>query len=132
MEMVNGNAALALVYSGDAMACIAENKDLAFAVPLEGSNVWFDNIIIPKSARNVAEAEAFINFLCDAEIAAQNSEYIGFSTPNIAALLLMGEDYIGDETYNPPQEILDRCTIFRDLGDFIQVFSDAWTRVKAA
>ena len=132
MEMVNGSAALALVYSGDAMACMAENGDLAYAVPLEGSNVWFDNMIIPKSARHVAEAEAFINFLCDAGVAAQNSTYIGFSTPNKAALSLMGEEYIGDATYNPPQEILDRCAIFRDLSSFIEVFSDAWTRVKAA
>ena len=45
-----------MVYSGDAMACMAENEDLAFAVPMEGSNVWFDNVIIPKTAKNVAEA----------------------------------------------------------------------------
>ena len=132
MEMINGSAALAVVYSGDAMASMAENEDLAFAVPLEGSNVWFDNVIIPKTAKNVAEAEAFINFLCDAQVAATNSEYIGYSTPNAAALELMGSDYIEDLTYNPPQEVLDRCTIFHDLGDFIEIFSAAWTKIKAA
>ena len=132
MEMINGNAALAVVYSGDAMACMAENEDLAFAVPLEGSNVWFDNVIIPKTAKNIAEAEAFINFLCDAQVAATNSEYIGYSTPNAAALELMGSDYVDDPTYNPPQEVLDRCSIFHDLGDFIEVFSAAWTKIKAA
>lgn len=132
MEMVNGNAALSVVYSGDAVYCIAENPDLAYAVPEEGSNVWFDNVIIPKTSTHQAEAEQFINFLCDADVAAQNSAYIGYSTPNAAALEVMGEDYSGDPTYNPPQEVLDRCQVFHDLGDFIDVFTDAWTKVKAA
>lgn len=132
MEMINGSAAMGVVYSGDAVACIAENADLAYAVPKEGSNKWFDNVIIPKTSKHAAEAEKFINFLCDAEVAAQNSEYIGYSTPNKAALEIMGSDYIDDPTYNPPQDVLDRCIVFRDLGDFISVFSDAWTKIKAA
>ncbi len=132
MELVNGSAALGVVYSGDAVACIAENPDLAYVVPDEGSNVWFDNMIIPKTAEHKTEAEAFINFLCDAEVAAQNSEYIGYSTPNAAALELMGSEYIDDPTYNPPQDVLDRCQVFHDLGDFLSVFTDAWTKIKAA
>ncbi len=132
MEMINGNAALAVVYSGDALYCISENPDLAYAVPEEGSNVWFDNIIIPKTSEHTAEAEQFINFLCDAEIAKRNTEYVYFSTPNKAALSLLGADFTDDATYNPPQEILDRCKIFSDLGDFITTFTDAWTKIKAA
>ena len=132
MEMINGTAAMTVIYSGDGVACIAENEDLAYAVPKEGSNVWFDNMIIPKTSRHKAEAEQFINFLCDAEIARRNTEYIGYSTPNAAALELLDEEMRMDETYNPPQEVLDRCDVFHDLGDFIGVFSDAWTRIKAA
>ena len=132
MEMINGSAAMGVMYSGDAVACIAENEDLAYALPQEGSIVWFDNVIIPKSSQHTAEAEAFINFLCGAEVARQNTEYIGYSTPNKAALALMDAEYTDDPTYNPPQDVLDRCTVFHDLGDFISVFSDAWTKVKAA
>jgi len=132
MELINGSAAMGVVYSGDAVYCISENPDLAYAVPKEGSNVWFDNIIIPKSSQHTAEAEQFINFLCDAKVAAQNSDYIGFSTPNAEALKLMDPAYAADPTYNPPQDVLDRCQIFQDLGDFVKVFSDAWTKVKAA
>ena len=132
MELINGSAAMGVVYSGDAVYCISENPDLAYAVPTEGSNVWFDNIIIPKTSKHTAEAEQFINFLCDAKVAAQNSDYIGFSTPNAAALKLMDPAYAADPTYNPPQDVLDRCQIFKDLGDFVKVFSDAWTKVKAA
>jgi len=131
-RMIGGGGALAIVYSGDAMWCMDEiegNPDLAYAVPESGSNLWFDNIIIPKSSTKTAEAEAFINFLCDPEVAAQNAEYIGYSTPNAAALEIMGADYIENETYNPPQELLDKCEIFHDLGDFINVYNDSWMRV---
>ncbi len=132
MELINGSAAMGVVYSGDAVYCTSENPDLAYAVPKEGSNVWFDNVIIPKTSQHTAEAEQFINFLCDAKVAAQNSDYIGFSTPNAAGLALMDPAYAADPTYNPPQDVLDRCQIFQDLGDFVKVFSDAWTKVKAA
>jgi len=131
-RMIAGEGAMGVVYSGDAVWCIEENPDLAFAVPEEGSNMWFDNIIIPKSSKNVEAAEAFINFLCDAEVAKANTEYIGYSTPNKAALELLDEEMLSDETYNPPQEVLDRCEIFRDLGDFIDVYNEAWAKVKAA
>ena len=130
-RLISGGAAMGIVYSGDAMWCMYENPDLAYAVPETGSNLWFDNIIIPKTSDNTEAAEASINFLCDPEVAAQNAEYIGYSTPNAAALEILGEEYINDPTYNPPQELLDKCEIFHDLGDFITVYNDAWNRIKA-
>ena len=130
-RLISGGAAMGIVYSGDAMWCMYENPDLAYAVPETGSNLWFDNIIIPKTSDNTEAAEAFINFLCDPEVAAQNAEYIGYSTPNAAALEILGEEYINDPTYNPPQELLDKCEILHDLGDFITVYNDAWNRIKA-
>ena len=132
MEMINGSAALAVVYSGDAMYCIGENPDLAFVVPEEGSNYWFDNAIIPKTSANKENAEKFIDFLCRADVAKANSEYIGYSTPNKAALALMDPEWVEDETYNPSQEVLNRCEIFHDLGDFIEVYNDAWLKVKGS
>ena len=130
-RLISGGAAMGIVYSGDAMWCMYENPDLAYAVPETGSNLWFDNIIIPKTSDNTEAAEAFINFLCDPELAAQNAESTGYSTPNAAALEILGEEYINDPTYNPPQELLDKCEIFHDLGDFITVYNDAWNRIKA-
>ena len=132
MEMINGSAALAVIYSGDALACIEENPDLDYAVPMEGSNVWFDNMIIPKTSKHTAEAEKFINFLIDAEVCKTNTEYIYYSCPNQAAMQLFDAELVDDPTFNPPQEVLDRCELFHDLGDFVSVFSDAWTKIKAA
>lgn len=130
--MIGNGGALAVVYSGDAVLCCDPeegNADLAYAVPMEGSNVWFDNMVIPKTSKKQEIVEEFINFLCDPEVAMQNSQYIGYSTPNKDALALMDESWLEDETYNPPQEILDRCQIFHDLGEFVSVFEAAWERV---
>lgn len=131
-RMIAGEGALGVVYSGDAVWCIEENPDLAYAVPEEGSNLWFDNIIIPKTSKNQAAAEKFINFLCDPQVAKANTEYIGYSSPNKSALALMDEETLADETYNPPSAVLERCEVFHDLGDFTEVFNDAWNHIKAA
>ncbi len=131
-SMINGKAALCVIYSGDAFCCMDENPDLAYAVPMEGSNVWFDNVVIPKTAANVEAAHAFINFLNDGAIAARNTEYIYYSTPNSAAMERLDPYFTESETYNPSPEILARCTVFHDLGDFTEVFNDAWEKIKAS
>lgn len=131
-SMIAGEGALSVVYSGDAVWCTDEeegNADLAYAVPEEGSNIWFDNIIIPKASDNTDAAEAFINFLCDAEVAKQNTEYIGYSTPNKAALELMDPEWLENEIYNPPAEVIERCEVFHDLGEFTEVYSKAWDKI---
>jgi spermidine/putrescine-binding protein len=131
-SMIAGEGALSVVYSGDAVWCTdAEegNPDLAYAVPDEGSNIWFDNIIIPKASDNTEAAEAFINFLCDAEVAKQNTEYIGYSTPNAEALKMMDPEWQNNEIYNPPADVIERCEVFHDLGDFTEVYSKAWDKI---
>ena len=131
-SMINGKAALALIYSGDAFAAIDENEDLAYVVPKEGSNVWYDNVVIPKTAKNVEAALAFINFLNDGNVAAKNTEYICYSTPNKAAMDRLGEEFTEDETYNPSEEVLARCEVFHDLGEFVEVFNAAWSKIKSS
>ncbi|MDR1688406.1 MAG: spermidine/putrescine ABC transporter substrate-binding protein [Clostridiales bacterium] len=131
-KMIGGEGAMAVVYSGDAMFSIGENESLAYAVPKEGTNIWMDGIVIPKGAKNKENAEKFINFLCDPAIAAKNTEYIGFSTPNSGALELIPEDMKNDPTYWPSEESLANCEMFFDLGSFIEEYDKAWTEVLAA
>ena len=78
-----------------------ENEDLDYVVPEEGSNLWFDNMVIPKTAKNIEGAHQFINFMLDAEIAAQNTEYVSYSTPNKEALKFMEEEIVNDERFYP-------------------------------
>lgn len=129
-RMIAGEGALSVVYSGDAMYCIETNPDLAYAVPKEGTNLWFDNMIIPKTSQRTELAEKFINFMCRADVAKANTEYIAYSSPNAAALALLDPEWLENEVYNPPQTVLDRGQVFHDLGDFIHVYNDAWLHVK--
>ena len=132
-KMVAGEAALALVWSGDAQYAIDLNADLAYAVPKEGSNVWVDGMVIPKDARNKKNAETLINFLCRPDIAQMNCEYIWYSTPNTGAIELMGEEYTSNHVMNPSEETVANCEFFNDIeSNFRSVYEAMWMEVKNA
>ena len=131
-KMVAGEAALAVVWSGDAQYAIELNEDLAYAVPEEGSNIWVDGMVIPRAAKNKENAEAFINFLCRPDIAQMNCEEIWYSSPNTEAIDMMGEDYTDNPTLNPPEETVARCEVLLDIQDFIEVYNTVWLEVKSA
>lgn len=112
----NAEAAIGVVWSGDAADIMAENADLDYVVPKEGSNLWFDNMVIPKTAKNIDAAHQFINFMLDAEVAAQNTEYIRYSTPNKAALDFLPDDITQDERFYPAPELTDKLEVYKNLG----------------
>ena len=131
-KMINGEALFATVYSGDAIYIQEEAPDLnlQYVVPKEGSNKWFDVMVIPKGANHKTEAEEFINFLCDPENAKENVEYIGYATPNTAAYELLDIEVQKDATVYPSKEVLDKCEIFKDLGNNIKLYDDSWLKAK--
>lgn len=131
-KMVAGEAAMAVMWSGDAQYAIELNPDLAYVVPEEGSNIWVDGMVIPKAAKNKENAEAFINFLCRPDIAMMNCEEIWYSSPNTGAIELMGEEYTANPTLNPTDETVKRCEVFLDIQDIIQVYNTVWLEVKSA
>jgi spermidine/putrescine transport system substrate-binding protein len=131
-KMVAGEGILALVWSGDAQYAINLNPDLAYVVPMEGSNVWVDGTVIPAGAKNVENAHAFIDFLSRPEIAQLNAEYIEYSSPNIGAIELMGESYTSNPNLNPSQETLDTCEFFHDNQDVKVLYDTFWGLVKNA
>lgn len=129
-KMIGGEAAVALVWSGDATFCMSESDELDYVVPQEGSNIFYDAICIPANARNVSGAEKFIDFLCRADIAAMNYEYVGYAIPNTAAIELMGaEEYNASPVNNPPQDVLDKCQVFKYLGDDTKLYDQIWTEI---
>ncbi len=132
-KMVAGEAALALMWSGDAMYAIDLNSDLDYFVPEEGSNVWVDGMVIPKSAKNKENAEKFINFLCRPDIAKMNVEYICYSTPNQGAIELLGEEYTSNHVQNPDPALLEKCEFFHDVDEnFQKIYLANWNDVKNA
>lgn len=129
--MVQEEAALAVVWAGDAMTMINQNPDLKYVLPKEGSNMWFDNIVIPKGSKNKKEAELFIDFLTRADIAKKNADYIGYSTPNTETFKILDEEIKNDKTAYPDEDILKKCEVFIYLGDNIKLYDKAWTEIKA-
>ncbi|MFC4601395.1 ABC transporter substrate-binding protein [Cohnella hongkongensis] len=116
MLLAGEEAAVGVVWSGDAAEIMWENENLDYVIPKEGSNVWFDNMVIPASARNVEGAHKFINFMLDPEIAARNAEYVGYSTPNAKALELLPEEISQDERFYPSPELTDKLEVYENLG----------------
>lgn len=114
--LANEEAAVGLVWSGDASEIMSENDKLDYVVPEEGSNLWFDNMVIPKTARNIEGAHEFINFMLDPEHAAQNAEYVGYSTPNAKALEYLPEEISGDKRFYPDKELTEKLEVYQNLG----------------
>jgi len=131
-KMANGEAWLAPYYAGDAATLVKDNPDIGFAIPTkEGTNFFVDAMCIPTSAQHKKEAEAYINFLCEPEIAAANMDYIGYSTPESAAKKLLPEEVVNDPIRYPDQSILDRSEAFVNLPDDNNMLLDTlWAEVK--
>lgn len=116
MLLAGEEGAVGLVWSGDASEIMAENEKLDYVVPEEGSNLWFDNMVIPKTASNIEGAHQFINFMLDPEHAARNAEYVGYSTPNAGALELLPEEISSDERFYPNEELTEKLEVYDNLG----------------
>ena len=85
MMLQQNEGHVAVVWSSVAAPLVQENTRYNYVIPKEGSNLWFDNMVIPKTAQNKEGAYKFMNFLLDAQNSAQNTEWVGYATPNKAA-----------------------------------------------
>ncbi len=81
----------------------------------EGSNLWFDNMVIPKTAQNKRGAYKFMNFLLDAKNNKQNTEFVGYATPNKAARQLLPEEVKDDHCFYPTKKEQERLEVYKDL-----------------
>jgi spermidine/putrescine transport system substrate-binding protein/spermidine/putrescine transport system permease protein len=132
-KMIGGEAALGVIYSGEAIYTQRENSDLEFVIPDEGTNVWIDSWVIPKNAQNKENAEKFIDFMCRADIALMNFEYITYSTPNTAARELIEDEEIkNSEVAFPDLSQYDNLETYIYLGeDGDELYNDLWKAVMA-
>lgn len=130
-QMVNEEADLAVMYSGDAIVAKGENENLEYVIPKEGSNLWFDTLAILKNAKHKENAEKFINFLTDPENAKVNVDYIGYSLPSTEAKKLLDKEVQEDETAYPDLSKHKNMEIFKDPSDFVEKYDDIWADIKA-
>lgn len=131
MYMINEEAPLAVTFSGEAVDMMWENEHLHYVIPTEGSNLWFDNIVIPKTAKNVQGAYDFINFMLEPENAAQNADYIGYSTPNKEALALLPKETVEDKQFYPSDETMKHLEVYQNLGnEYLGIYNDYFLEFK--
>lgn len=116
-KMVGENAWIAPYYAGDYLTMSADNEDLAFAFPKEGSNQFVDAMCIPKGCVNKEAAEMFINFMSEPLISAENCGYVGYSTPISEAKNYMDEEMTSSEVAYPTEDILANTEVFVNLSD---------------
>lgn len=132
-KMIGGEAAIAPYYAGDALTMMIDNPDLDFYVPNEGSNRFVDSMVIPKGAKNKECAEMFINFILEAEVGASNIEYIGYSSPNDAALAVLPKEITENPIAYPPKDIIEKSAFWVDLPPELNLAIDAaWTDVLSS
>ena len=132
-KMIGNEAALGVIYSGEAIYTQQENPDLEYVVPDEGTNVWIDSWVISKNSKNVENAHKWINFMCRADVAYKNFEYITYSTPNEAARELIEDDAIKNSEIAFPDLTTMKTEAYQYLGtDVERLYNDKWMEVKSA
>jgi len=129
-KMVANEAAMAIVYSGDALYAMDKNEKLAYSVPNEGSNIWVDGMCIPKGSKNKAAAECFINFMCRDDVAKMNMEYIRYSSPIKSVVENLSEADAANAALNPSQEVIARCEYFNDISDCMELYDGIWMEIR--
>ena len=125
-KMVANEAAIAVIYSGDALYAMEKNDKLAYVIPDEGSNIWVDGMCIPKGSAHKEAAECFINFMCRPDIAQKNMEYIYYSSPIVQVVEGLSEEELASTAMNPTDEMVARCEYYNDISDVAWMYDDVW------
>ena len=131
-KMVGGEAAIGIVYSGDAQYAIEKNDKLRYVVPEEGSNIWVDGMCVPKSSKNIEAAQQFIDFMCRPDVAQMNFDYIYYCSPIQQVADGLSEEDAASDTINPSPEVVERCEFFNDVADCMDLYENVWMEVRLA
>ncbi|MBD1598509.1 polyamine ABC transporter substrate-binding protein [Pseudomonas sp. CA3A] len=137
-DLANGNICVAAGFSGDVFQARSRAEEakngnqIAYVVPKEGGNLWFDMLAIPKDAANVKQAHAFIDFMLQPEVIAEVSDAVGYANPNPKAKADMDQAVANDPAVYPPQEVLAKAYVNHELPPNIQrLMTRSWTRIKS-
>ena len=131
-KMQNHEAYLAPYYSGDASTIIKNNPEIGFVIPKSGSVRFVDSLCIPKGSAHKEQAEKYINFMCETDIALSNVKHIGYSTPHKEAYNLLEESTRKNEISYPENSTLEKSQVFINLPNSVNALIDKlWVEVKA-
>ena len=132
--MMNGYKDIAVVYSGDATVILDENEDMSFYMPNQGTNIWCDAMVIPKNAENPKLANEFINYMLTYEAAFDNTETVGYTSPNAEVFeeMTSSEDLYAENAAYLPRSGYEADEMFHDNQVLMRELSKLWIKVKAA
>ena len=133
-SMMNGYKDIAVVYSGDATVILDENEDMSFYMPSQGTNIWCDAMVIPANAENPKLAHEFINYMLTYEAAFDNTETVGYTSPNAEVFeeMTTSEDLYAENAAYLPRSGYDKDEMFHDNQTLMRELSRLWIKVKAA
>ncbi len=127
----SGDVWIAYGYSGDIYQVAKENPNVVYFIPVEGTNIWVDNMCILKDASHKYTAEIFINYILLPKVSADISNYTWYSSPNGAAKEFIIKEIVQDDGIYPPKELLDKCEFLKDVGESTRLFDRIWNEIKS-
>ncbi len=134
--IIQGETLIGHIWTGDAiLAGLPEyggREGIVYVIPREGCTIWQDNMMIPEGAPNSYTSHIFMNYLADAQRAAQNAEFVGYGTPNEAAKVFIDPEILADPAVYPPAEVFAQLQWIEDVGDALGLYDRVWTEFKAA
>jgi spermidine/putrescine transport system substrate-binding protein len=131
--LLSGEVDLAMESNGDILQVMAEDSDIGYVVPKEGTALWQDCLCIPKGAPHPRNAHQFIDFILRADVSAAIAKTIQYATPNAAAKAKLPEAYQRNPAIFPPPEVMANSETSKYLGEALKrVIDETWTRIQAA
>jgi spermidine/putrescine-binding protein len=130
--LLSGDVWLAQGWNGQFARAMAQDQDIAYVIPKEGSALFLDSLAVPRDAPHPDLAHAFIDFTMEAEVAAEICRTMQYSSPNRAALPLLPAAIRDNPTIFPPPDVVARTEIIEDLGPATVTYDRLWTEVKTS
>ena len=131
-KLINSEAAMGVVFSGEAPIILKENPNMDFVIPKEGTNFWIDGWVITKDAQNVDNAHKFIDFMCRPDVAALNFDHLGYSTPNTGVRELVEDEELKNSPIAfPSPDVYAGQETYKYLGNQMdEYYNSLWMQVK--
>jgi spermidine/putrescine transport system substrate-binding protein len=127
-----GDVDIVMEWNGDILQVMAEDQDIAYVVPKEGTNLFIDNLCIPKDAPHPGNAHQFINHILDAEVNAEIAKTIHYATADAAARGLLPPEEVNNTTIYPAPDLIAKSEQVLDIGEATSLYDRAWTEIQAA
>jgi spermidine/putrescine transport system substrate-binding protein len=128
--LLNGDVAIGVVWGGEGAILLNENKKFRWVIPAEGTHLFIDSLAIPKTAKNFANAEKFMNYILQPEVSKKISEAFPYLNPNKEAVKLLTEEQRNNPASFPSAKDLTKMEIFKDIGERGSVIEEIVTSLK--